>query len=119
MTGCPGPALPAAGHRGGVGRRPLPLCPAVGESQLGRAEGRGPSLRLAVRPPQQGVHAVPLGGEGPAEVPAGGTGGEPVRTRVLQVSGALPARRRLSSPPKVKAFRGFSLCTMSLSSFVT
>lgn len=36
----------------GAGRRPLPLCPAVGGGQLGRAEGRGPPLRRAVRPPQ-------------------------------------------------------------------
>lgn len=65
----------------------LPLCLAAGNGQLGRAEGRGPPLRLAVRPAQQGVHAVPLGGEGPAEVPAGGPPGQPVRARLLQVSG--------------------------------
>lgn len=63
----------------------LPLCPAAGGGQLGRAEGRGPPLRLAVRPAQQGVHAVPLGGEGPAEMPAGGPAGQPVRARLLQV----------------------------------
>lgn len=64
----------------------LPLCPAAGDGQLGRAEGRGPPLRLAVRPAQQGVHAVPLGGEGPAEMPEGGPAGQPVRARLLQVS---------------------------------
>lgn len=65
-------ALPGGARRAG------------GNGQLGRAEGRGPPLRLAVRPAQQGVHAVPLGGEGPAEVPAGGPPGQPVRARLLQ-----------------------------------
>lgn len=70
--------------------RPAPIAAllysAAGESQLGRAEGRGPPLRLAVRPAQQGVHAVPLGGEGPAALPARGPPGQPVRPRLLQVS---------------------------------
>lgn len=79
----PCPAFPA--------RSPSrPLCPAAGRGEFVRAEGRGAPLRLAVRPAQQGVHAVPLGGEGPAQVPEGGPAGEPVRPRLLQVSGHRP-----------------------------
>lgn len=73
----------------------------AGESQLGRAEGRGPPLRLAVRPAQQGVHAVPLGGEGPAALPARGPPGQPVRPRLLQVSRPAAPSRGLAAAARL------------------
>lgn len=65
---------------------------------------------------------MPLGGEGPAEVPAGGPPGQPVRPRLLQVSGQAASRawrppisqdagrqlRRCGGPclPELKVFWG-------------
>lgn len=61
------------------------LSPPPGERELGGAEGSSPPLRLPVRQAQQGIHALPLGGEGPTEVSPGRQGSEQVRTGVLQV----------------------------------
>ena len=44
------------------------LCWSVGQRVVSGVEGSSSPLWLPVRRAQQGVHAVPLGGEGPQEV---------------------------------------------------
>ena len=64
---------------------PSPPSLSPGESQLVCAEGCGPSLWRSVRQAQQGVHAMPVGGEGPPAVLGGGQACQPVCPGVLQV----------------------------------
>ena len=64
---------------------PSPLSLSPGESQFICAESCGPSLRSSVRQAQQGVHAMPMGREGPPAVFRGRQACQPVCPGVLQV----------------------------------